>query len=700
MNQPLPRERKKNLGREILFRVISLGLPLIAILILEGILRLVSFGDSLGLFIPNPTEGYEQYMIVNPVVGKKYFRRFEYTSPPNDIFLGKKPEDVFRIFVMGSSTVVGFPYENNLMFSRILHKQLEDAFPGKHIEVVNTAITAINSYTLLDFSRQIMRYDPDAILIYTGHNEFYGAFGVGSNESMNRSRIFTRMHFFFMDFRFYQMLGKIGSGRSRGPEVHGTLMKRMVGQPDIPYDSEAYNLAMKRYRQNMEGLLDRFRRKGIPVFISEVVSNVQDIKPFSAVTGGEDDEAWKIYREGQEAFDSGDYERAGELFDRARDLDKVRFRATGEVNEIIRELSRKHDAYLVPMETRFREESPHGIIGAGLITEHVHPNIRGCFLMARAFMDEILQSGIMGVAQADRVKSLAYEKRNWGYTVLDSLLAHHRITNLESHWPFVPADAGLPDYRLVYHPVSRLDSIAFNAFRDPGINIYDSRLSLAKEYMAAGDAYPAYREYEAILRTNPYLAMNYRDAATQLIALGNLPLALEYFKKSLEFGSSFYATYRIGEIYLIKGDYSNAREWFRKAFDAADEDTDRLKSLGKIYQACVYGGQNEDALTIAQQLQKYNATRYLTIPPKSYTYTRYIPYRTREQVQQAVQLMEAGQPAAAARVLEASLDIYDSHMARRYLGECYLQMGDTVSARIQLEQVKDEFAFDPSFTCF
>jgi hypothetical protein len=84
-------------------------------------------------------------------VGAKYFQRLEYTAPARDIFLRKKPEDCFRIFVMGSSTVVGFPYENNLMFSRILQERLQDAYPDKKIEMVNTAITAINTFTLLDF---------------------------------------------------------------------------------------------------------------------------------------------------------------------------------------------------------------------------------------------------------------------------------------------------------------------------------------------------------------------------------------------------------------------------------------------------------------------------------------------------------------------------------------------------------------------
>ncbi|MBK6285128.1 MAG: SGNH/GDSL hydrolase family protein [Draconibacterium sp.] len=191
MNKPKTAEKKIPKKQKVVFKLITGLIPFLILLAFEGLLRLTGYGDNLDLFIKNPTEGYEKYMIVNPVVGKKYFQKFEYTAPANDIFLAEKPENTFRVFVMGSSTVYGFPYERNLMFSRILHKQLEDAYPDKKIEMVNTAITAINSFTLLDYTDQILKYKPDAVLIYAGHNEFYGAFGIGSNETMSRNRELT-----------------------------------------------------------------------------------------------------------------------------------------------------------------------------------------------------------------------------------------------------------------------------------------------------------------------------------------------------------------------------------------------------------------------------------------------------------------------------------------------------------------------------
>jgi len=36
-------------------------------------------------------------------------------------------------------------------------------------------MAAINSYALLDMVDEVIQQSPDAVLIYTGHNEYYGA---------------------------------------------------------------------------------------------------------------------------------------------------------------------------------------------------------------------------------------------------------------------------------------------------------------------------------------------------------------------------------------------------------------------------------------------------------------------------------------------------------------------------------------------
>ena len=698
-----PKITKKELpsGKKQLFKLITGLIPILILLIFEGFLRITGTGDNLDLFIQNPAKGYEKYMIVNPVVGKKYFQKFEYTAPANDIFLAEKPGNVFRIFVMGSSTVYGFPYERNLMFSRILHKQLEDAYTDKKIEVVNTSITAINSFTLLDFTDQILKYKPDAVMIYAGHNEFYGAFGIGSNETMSRNRELTQLHIALMNFRIYQLVRNVISGVTRQiggskNEIHGTLMKRMVADKNILLNSEEYNIAMERYRQNMSDILKKIQKKNVPVFFSEVISNNNGMEPFNSVPNDTLESAIDVYKKAQSEEAKGNFDKALELYCRSKDLDCIRFRASEDVNRIIGELTNEYKAYRIPMVEWFQNNSPNKLIGNNLLTEHVHPNIKGNFLMADAFFTGILQSGLLGEPKQDGIHSIAYSMKNYGYTVLDSLLAQHRVDVLKGFWPFVKEGGKEMNFLQTYRPKTLPDSIAIETINDPDLLLADTRLDLARIYEKTGQIAKAFKEYDALVRTNPYIAVNYRDAATCLLQLGDLPLALKYFQKSLEYEDSYFATFRIGEIYQIKGDYDNSVKNFEKSFALAPDDK-KVNILAKTYISLVYGDKKERANAVAEELKRVNAGRFLKVPPKKYVYTDYIPYQTIEEVNKAKELIAENKSDEALAILESSLQIYDSHIASRLIGEIYLNQDNFENACFYFEKVYSQFKFDTGF---
>jgi tetratricopeptide (TPR) repeat protein len=695
-NKKIPRRQL------VVFKFIALLIPLMFILVFELILRLAAYGDDFSLFIPHSREGYEDYMMVNPEIGKKYFQELEYTEPANDIFLKNKDENTFRIFVMGSSTVFGFPFERNLMFSRILHRQLEDTWTEKKIEVVNTAITAINSFTLLDFTDQILRYEPDAVLIYAGHNEFYGAFGIASNEAMTRNLQLARMHLVLMDLRIYQLMRNTIAGVSKSiaagkeKEAQGTLMKRMVDRKDIIFGSEEYNLTIKRYSQNMGTMLGKFKKENVPVFLSELVSNVAGMEPFHSIASDTLDSAIDIYRKAQAAEAKSEFEQALELYYRAKDLDCVRFRASEDINKIVQKLSEEYQATRVPMLTWFMENSPNRLIGNNLMTEHVHPNIEGNFIMAEAFYTVLVKSGLAGLNELNVSFNRQYINRNYGYTSLDSLLAHHRVQLLKGFWPFVKEGEAEKNYKLVHKPQSEMDSLAFSVLLYSNRSLSDVRLDLARSYEKRGKIFEAYREYEALLRTNPYIGVNYRDAANCLLQLSDLPRALKYFKKSLEFEESFFATFRIGEIYLLQGDYDNAIASLEKAFALAPDDR-KVNVLAKSYVAFVYNRQKARAEAAASELKRVNASQYLKVPPKRYVYDDYVPFQTRNEVLKAKELMSTDRFDEALEVLLLSLEVYDSHSVKRLIGDVYYRQNLLEPALKYYSEVYDEFRFDAEF---
>src|SRR6185436_11598513 len=57
---------------------------------------------------------------------------------------------------------------------------LRERYPSTRFEVVNAAMTAINSHAILPIARDCAKHEGDLWLIYMGHNEVVGPFGAGT----------------------------------------------------------------------------------------------------------------------------------------------------------------------------------------------------------------------------------------------------------------------------------------------------------------------------------------------------------------------------------------------------------------------------------------------------------------------------------------------------------------------------------------
>ena len=224
-------------------------MSLLPFVLVEGALHLIGYGPTLALFIPAARIGANEYLQINPDVARRYFPRSEVDflpRPANDIFRRKKPANGYRLFVMGESTTEGWPYPHGVMFSRLLWRRVSALFPDKTIEVVNTGITAMNSYALRDFTDEILDQQPDAILIYAGHNEYYGALGVASTVSLGRAPWLIRLYLSLRRFKTFLLLRDLVDALThRGAAAQGspdraTLMGRVIGRASVPYGSPAY----------------------------------------------------------------------------------------------------------------------------------------------------------------------------------------------------------------------------------------------------------------------------------------------------------------------------------------------------------------------------------------------------------------------------------------------------------------------------
>lgn len=688
-------------GRKRIFSIISILLPFIFLILLEVILRIAGYGDNHSLFITHPDEGYENYYVVNPKIGKKYFQKMEYTLPAKDRFLKKKPEDVFRIFVMGSSSVVGFPYDNNIMFTRILNERLRDAYPGKKIEMVNTAITAINSFTLADFMPQIIEQKPDAILIYAGHNEFYGAFGVGSNEAFYHSYSLIKMHLNLMNYRVYQLvvnaMGHVTSLFGSSDQKHGTLMSRMVKDVDIIYGSKKYKEGLNNYEQNMSAMLELAKKNNVPVFYSDMVSNLKGLKPFKSIASGELKGADDYFYAAREYEQQGNLQKAKENYLLARDYDCIRFRASSDINAIIKKLADKYQAHFVPTYDLFNQNSPDGIVGNNLLTEHVHPNIAGYFLLSESFYKAIVQSKLIGAnVNEDNVPSFNTFMKEYGYSRLDTLIGYHRIANLKYHWPFKDESKNYIDYRQIYQPKGLEDSLAFNVMAKQTITLKDAHEIMADKYWRRGDFFNAWKEYNSLAMINPYRGLYFRKTGDCLLKMNDLPESLRFFERSTELEDNFYAHFRAGEICMIKNDFERAIMHFQKAQGKANKE-EKEKTLYKIYQALTYLNRANDGKEIEAYFRQNYPNKPLSVAPRTNTYQDYIPVQISSQVEQAKKFADGKDYRKAIAVMLEALEIKDSPVANKLLGEFYFKTQEFEKSSQYLKKAYSEFRFDPSF---
>jgi lysophospholipase L1-like esterase len=410
------------IGKQRLFQVLLVVIPMLFFLFLEIGLRIFQYGENTDLFVSTPDESSE-FFGINPNVSKRYFSKIDFLpTPRKDLFLKQKPANCYRIFVLGGSTTAGFPYGNNLMFTRILHRRLMETFPERRIEMVNTAFSAINSYTLLDFMDEIVDYGPDALLIYAGHNEFYGALGVGSLESAGRSTWLVKLYLKLQRYKSFELLRnmiiglfKSFSGSENITDPSATAMARIVKEQTIPLHSGLYQDGKKQFYENMAAILQKAQKAHIPVLLSELVSNIRDQAPFISERNDTLPAALDVFKKARELEKNSRLDEARIAYYQAKDLDLLRFRAPEEFNQIIHELAEKFEVSLVPMQSYFENASPNGLIGTNLIHEHVHPNIDGYFLMADAFYETMRKEKFISKAwDENRIKTSDYYKKIWG----------------------------------------------------------------------------------------------------------------------------------------------------------------------------------------------------------------------------------------------------------------------------------------------
>ncbi len=562
------------------FYLVTVLAPFVLFALLEVILRIAGYAKEQPVFITVPGSE-ERLMMLNPDFTRRYFLGSEFVPHSiNDVFLKTKDPNTLRVFVLGESSAAGFPYEPNGSFSRFLNLKLKLSYPQKKFEVVNLGIAAINSYAILDILDELINQKPDLVLVYTGHNEYYGALGAASQTSIAASPAVTRFLISAGKLRVMKLIGSIFSSSSGSPSESEGLMELLAKDKLIPMGSDLYNAGLDQFKHNLSEIFSKLKTNNIPVIVGTLVSNLADQPPFYPELSG----AGKAWDEARQFSKLGKYNEAAAKYLEAKELDELRFRAPKEFNNIIKETSSYFGAIIVNVDSVFAAKCENGIQGKNLLVDHLHPNLKGYNLLADIFLNAIVKAGSIKESPAEGLGSGDLDSLVWvhfPFTKLDSLIAEYRLAGIMSQWPFVRSGKKLK-LEDIKKPTDYLDSLAIASARGE-IKWDEAHKRAAQFFIRKDDPGSVEREFRVLIAQFHYLTTFYDMLADAFLQMKLYPESERVLKESHAVKPGAFATKWLGILALNDGKAEAAKRWFTESLNYNGNDAQTLYNLAGAF---------------------------------------------------------------------------------------------------------------------
>ena len=626
------------------FRIVTfLLVPALLLGVLEGGLRWLAPGPPTGFTTETRVAG-RTLRRENRAFSRQFFPEAIAREPLVFAFPAEKPAGTFRIFVLGGSAAQGDP-EPSYGFSRILGRMLEHRYPDVRFEVINTALTAINSHVVRRIAREVAPLQGDLFILYLGNNEVVGPYGAGTvfaplSPSLALIRLAIRVNASAIGWNLARVMRLLQPGHNRPQEWRGM---EMFLERQVRADDPAMEIVYSHFRANVEDILATARSAGARAIVITVPTNLRDSAPFVSQQRGslpEPEQArWdERFREGAalaeagrcssalgalraaEAIDAnpadlqfllarcyqalGDDAEAGRRYRRARDADTLRFRADTRINQILRESAagrRGQGIHLVDAEAELRAESPHGVPGRELFHDHVHMTFEGNYLLAMAVFQEI-ESGFPPAGPAPGppaapVLSLEESARGLALSGFD----RHRIAQEMAGRLARPPFTNQIDHRVRVREARLREQELRLAFTTPAAleeaaRLYEQALrehdedpwlhyNFAMLHDAAGSFERAAEQLEIFLSGLPHHPVANERLLAALVQLGRFEEAVERSEALLRADPDFHAArYTLALAYSRTGRADQAAALYRDLLRLDPRrGPDILNQLGQLY---------------------------------------------------------------------------------------------------------------------
>jgi tetratricopeptide (TPR) repeat protein len=415
-----------------LFRLTAIFLvPVLGLGALEGALRLAGYGYPTSFFVPERVGG-QDFLVNNDSFVLRFFPPEKARSPRPTMMKADKAANDYRIFVMGESAAVGDP-DPAFGAPRFLQVLLRERFPALHFEVVNVAITAINSHAIVPIARECARRQGDLWIIYMGNNEMVGPFGAASVfGSQAPPWPSVRLSLALQRTRLGQgMMALARRFQEKKPSTSSWGGLEMFLENRVPPDDPRKETVYRNFQRNLDDILRAGLDSGAKVLLNTVAVNLRDCPPLASVpaahlSAAERTQCDQFYTNGCKSEQQGQFDQAAQCFDQvakidpsradaqyqwaesllrmtnmaearrhfslARDCDALPARTDSRINNIIRDDAREWASpglVFFDAPAVLGTNCVAGICGEETFYEHVHFNYDGNYRLARAWAEQV-----------------------------------------------------------------------------------------------------------------------------------------------------------------------------------------------------------------------------------------------------------------------------------------------------------------------
>ena len=688
--------------------------------LLEGALRLAGYGYSAGFFKRIHSDG-QDLLVNNEKFGLRFFPpELERFSGPISM-MATKPAGTYRIFILGESAAMGDP-EPAYGAGRYLEVLLRERFPAVRFEVINVAITAVNSHVILPIARECAHREGDLWIIYMGNNEMVGPFGAATVFGAQAPPLeLVRLSLAVQRTRVGQLLMALARrvrGKAAQPSSWGG-MEMFLGnrlRPEAPRKERVY----RSFQRNLEDIVEAGLDSGAKIILNTVAVNLRDCPPFASVlnsnlTAGDRAMFERLYAEGVTAAGQGklaaaaasfgqaakvdpsygelqfrwawcllgltNYAGAREHLQQACNDDALPFRTDSRINGLIRqEAARRENAGLVLLDAAgvLATNEVDGVCGKETFYEHVHFNFDGNYRLGLAWADQVER--LLPPATKNRANGAwapqATCERLLGLTDWNRALVLQSVVRRYSEPP--------------------LSGQFTNAQRREAL---ESRVRELRAQMTAAAAEQAREQLRDALKHAPDDHYLHEALAAFLQAIGDLKAATSEWRRVHELlPQDFLSYYQLGRLLSLQGQWAEAETCLAQVVAAHPSMIEAWLQLGDVH-----AGQEkyEQALADYEQARQRRPKDPRTLCDMGKTLAKLkrrpeAMQRFRQAIQLAPDYWEAhfelaGELAFDEKIPEAKAEFAEAVRLQPANPRCHFNLGVMLAKQRQFDAAQREF---------